>query len=216
MPGYKRRSSHAEGTFLKWEAGETKTLRVLSKEATSKQVHWVGGKSLDCPGDDCPYCKAEDTPKVRWSLDVEVDGAQTVWEMSNQVFANLEDIAEMVGFLTDLTVMVKRVGTGMNTTYALVPMVGVQPSVVALNTEAGIAKEIKRLCVILEVDPKEQLARFLTVTSPDHAKQPVADQLKGLLAWLQQEIEKGIAADVARATGEPSAEDYFDSEDIPI
>lgn len=209
MPAYKRKSTHSEGNFLKWKAGETKTVKILSKDATSRSIHWIGGKSQDCLGEDCPYCDAEDTPRQRWSLDVEVEGAQTIWDMSNQVFANIEDIAEMVGYLTDLVLMVKRVGSGMNTTYALVPMVGDKVAENVLDSPVGLAKEIKRLCAIRDTDPKDELATFLVNISPAHHELPTLDQLKGLLAYLQQLVHDPKTSPDKEPESGPDAASYF-------
>lgn len=99
-----------------------KTVQILSKEPTRRDVHWVQGQSKDCTGPECTYCKTGSKPAARWSVDVDTDEGQLVWEMSNAVLNVVEDIAELEGALEYLTLRVKRTGSGTSTRYTVIPI----------------------------------------------------------------------------------------------
>lgn len=140
MSSYTRQSTKAEGNFLKWTPGETKELTILSEQGESKAQHWQDNRSVPCTGDGCELCTAGVRYSLRWALKVRCEGEDVDWEMSNRVFNNVEDLAEMQGTLIGMMLKVMRQGTGRETRYTLLPM-GVGDA--TTRTEANVKTRMR-------------------------------------------------------------------------
>ena len=69
MPPYERQAEPSKGTFLSWDAGESKDLVILSEKGTKTETHWVEGKASECSGAGCVYCSSSVKKTLRtWSV----------------------------------------------------------------------------------------------------------------------------------------------------
>ena len=162
MTTYKRQSTITEGSFLKWQAAETKTLTITSEHATQVWQHWIDNRSVPCTGEDCVHCENGRARTGRWRLEVNVDGEPATWEMANRVFANVEDVAEMQGTLKGLVLKVMRQGTGRQTRYTIVPMgIGDTMTKAKTDTQTRLAYA-GELCKTLGVNARETYASWKT------------------------------------------------------
>jgi len=160
MTTYKRQSTITEGSFLKWQAAETKTLTITSEHATQVWQHWIDNRSVPCTGEDCVHCENGRARTGRWRLEVLVDGEPATWEMANRVFANVEDVAEMQDTLAGLVLKVVRQGTGRQTRYTVVPM-GVGDTITKAETDTKTRLAYAgELCKTLDVNAKETYSEW--------------------------------------------------------
>jgi len=173
------------GSFLKWADQQTITLTITNAKANPRSIHWIPTGSVDCTGNVCPLCMSGNKPKTRWLLEVDAGAGIQTWDMAPQTFSALEEIAIMVGHLKDLTVLVKRTGSGKNTHYTIVPA-GPQAKPVPPTDEAlTIRSAILNLCGANGIDPQAELKAFMSGADPELAKAPPLDQLKAYLAHIQ-------------------------------
>lgn len=189
-PGYQRRSQPGGDTnFLTWTDGETKALTVVSKFPVSERRHWVDGKSQPCAGDDCALCAAGAKATLRWSVEVECEGEERSWGMSNQVCDQLETIAEMVGRLEGLTVQVKRQGTGLNTRYTIVPLTKAPWQAETHDDLEGQAKYVKTLCQEWGLDPKALMAEFRENLDEELETGSEIEQMAAFCQYVEYQVE---------------------------
>ena len=189
MPPYERRAEPSKGNFLSWTAGESKDLVILSEKGTESRVHWISGESSDCKGEGCPQCAQGFRPSIRWTVDARHEGEETSWEMSNTTFFGVEDVAEMVGHLEDLRLRVTRHGTGMKTRYSVLPITEEEKAPKKETTADEYASEIKRLCALANMDPKQELKLFLTEVSPQLAEAPPTIQMRAFYDYINAETK---------------------------
>ena len=180
-----RTGSDQGGNWCRWDSDETKTLTIKSKSANQRRVHWIGGNSSDCTGPQCSFCLAGDKAKVRWCIDVDSASGPQIWEMANLTFASLEEIAEMMGFLQNLTVRVKRSGIGKNTRYTIVPAATQTKPAAAPDEALTLRSEIMTLCAANGIDARAELKVFMSGDDPALAMAPPLVQLKSFLAHIR-------------------------------
>jgi len=187
MPPYERQAKPSKGNFLSWDAGESKDLVILSEQGTVSHTHWVAGESKDCTGEGCPLCAMLTKRSIRWTVDTKCEGEELPWEMSNTTFFGVEDVAEMVGHLKDLRLRVTRHGTGMKTRYSVLPLTGEETPHEKDVTLAWYVQEIKGLCKLAGMDPKQELKLFLTEIEPGAADYTPLDQMRAFHAYIDAE-----------------------------
>jgi len=169
MPPYQRQAEPSKGTFLSWDAGESKDLVILSEKGTKTETHWVDGKANECSGAGCVFCTSGVRKTLRWTVLTLCEHEELPWEMSNTTFFGVEDVAAMVGHLKDLRLRVTRYGTGLKTRYSVLPITGEDKAPKQDPSMAWYASEIKRLCALANMDPKQELKLYLTEVAPDMA-----------------------------------------------
>lgn len=183
--GYKRQSSQQSGTWLRWTSGESKEFQIASVSATRQVRHWIGNSSQDCTGHGCALCAAGARQQIRWTVDCLLGGAPVLWEMSNQVFTMLEDVAEATGTLLGLNVKVIRSGTGRQTRYTIVPL-GSSPVEAPSDFDlTGAISYTKTLCTQLGITVKEELARMIAGNPEHFAKKSRSEVMQAFVAHLE-------------------------------
>ncbi len=187
MSPYERQAEPSKGNFLSWDAGESKDLVILSEKGDKKEVHWVAGESKECTGIGCPLCAMQTRKVLRWTILTRYEGEELPWEMSNTTFFGVEDVAEMVSGLKDLHLRVTRYGSGLKTRYSVLPITGEEERPKKeWSLEWGVA-EIKRLCALANMDPKQELELFLTEIEPGAAKYTPFERMHAFYAYIYAE-----------------------------
>ncbi|GAI91364.1 unnamed protein product, partial [marine sediment metagenome] len=189
MPPYERQAEPSKGNFLSWDAGEAKDLVILSEKGTVSYTHWVGGEAKECVYDGCPLCDEGHRRTPRWTVLVKCENEEQAWEMSNTTFFGVEDSAEMVGGLKDLRLRVTRYGSGLKTRYSVLPITGEEKAPEGERSEGWYAAEIKRLCALANMDPKQELKLFLTKVQPSISEAPPAAQMAAFWEYINQETK---------------------------
>ena len=184
MPPYKRQAEPSKGVFLKWEPGESKDLVILSETGTEEDMHWVEGESKDCTGAGCALCEAGVRRTKRWEILARCQGEEVPWAMSNTTMYGVEDVAEMAGHLKDLRLRVTRHGTGRKTRYSVLPLIGQESSPSVEAEEQTLAQEIRDMCAGANLDPKQELALFLSEEAPELRNAPQLSQMRGFYAYI--------------------------------
>ncbi len=187
MPPYERQAAPSKGNFLSWDAGESKDLVILSEKGDKKGVHWVAGESKECKGEGCALCQEGLTRTLRWTVLTKCEGEELPWEMSNTTFFGVEDVAEMVGSLKDLRLRVTRHGTGMKTRYSVLPITGEEKAPETTDEMDILARDIRALCKLANMDPKQELKLFLSEIAPDLADKPQIAQMRAFYWYIDKE-----------------------------
>jgi len=129
-------------------------------------------------------------PKTtRWLIDVEGSDGEQTWDMANMTCAALEDIAEMVGFLKDLRVQVKRSGTNRQTRYSIIAVGTQTPPPEEPIDFSQLVDEIKRLCALAGMDSKQEIKLFLTEVEPDLKTKPADVQFRAFYEYIDKETK---------------------------
>jgi len=189
MPPYERQAEPSKGNFLSWDAGESKDLVILSEKGTKTERHWVEGKAQECSGAGCLFCSTGVKKTLRWTVLTKCEGEELPWEMSNTTFFGVEDVAEMVGGLKDLRLRVTRHGTGMKTRYSVLPITGEEKAPEKKHDIDWYANEVKRLCALGNMDPKQELKLFLTeIARASQLASPII-QMRAFYDYIDQETK---------------------------
>ncbi len=189
MPPYERRSKPSKGNFLSWDAGESKDLVILSEKGTENYTHWVAGKAANCMGEGCPLCIEGHRRSIRWTVQVRCEGEELPWEMSNTAFFGVEDVAQMIGSLEGLRLRVTRHGSGLDTRYAVLPLMGIVPAPDTDQEEQKLAQEIREMCSIGGLDPGQELKLFLSEIAPGVADKSQILQMRAFFAYIDNKTE---------------------------
>jgi len=166
MPSYERQAEPSKGTFLSWDVGESKDLVILSEEGTQSHTHWIDNEAKECKGEGCVLCAEGSRRSIRWTILTKCEGEEIPWEMSNTTFFGVEDVAEMATYLSGLRLRVTRHGTGLKTRYSVLPITGEEKAPTGRDDADWYANEIKRLCALGNMDPKQELKLFLESVEP--------------------------------------------------
>lgn len=209
MTAYTRHAQTSSANWCKWTDGETKTLRILSRSPTRADRHWVGQRSQDCTGPQCALCNAGVPKSTRWHIQVEGPDGQQTWDMANLTFSALEDVAEMVGTLHNLTVQVKRHGTGRQTRYSIVPTEARPAPTEAPTDFTKLVDEIKRLCALAGMDTKQELKLFLSEVEPDLARAPADKQMRAFYEYIKEETKDTQPVDEPQPEEPADISSYF-------
>lgn len=207
--GYKRQSSAQRGDFLSFSDGQTRDVQIMSASATSRKVHWVGGKTVGCTGPQCANCLAGDDASERWTLETICEGKSLQWSMANLTFALLEDIAEMVGHLYRLWVKVKRTGTGRNTRYTIIPLAQPPEEEKARDVDAQV-QYCQETLKALGKNPKQELEDFLA-DAPSHIVNGSPQQQLDAFTEYVDSLEEPVPSEAGDEPqpGPASAASYF-------
>lgn len=189
MPPYERQAEPSKGNFLSWDAGEYKDLVILSENGTKTERHWVEGKAQECSGPGCLFCSTGVKKTLRWTVLTECEGEELPWEMSNTTFFGVEDVAEMVGGLKDLRLRVTRHGTGMKTRYSVLPITGEEKAPETKRDMRWYAAEVKRLCALGKMDPRQELNLFLKEVAPGLAESRPIIQIQAFYEYIDKETK---------------------------
>ena len=189
MPPYERQAEPSKGNFLSWDAGESKDLVILSEKGTKTERHWVEGKAQECSGAGCLFCSTGVKKTLRWTVLTRYEGEELPWETSNTTFFGVEDVAEMVGGLKDLRLRVTRHGTGMKTRYSVLPITGEQLAPGIEKSPDTYAADIKRLCALANMDPKQELKLFLADVAPHLADAALPVQMQRFYFYIDKETK---------------------------
>lgn len=189
MPLYERQAEPSKGNFLSWDAGESKDLVILSEEGTKTERHWVEGKAQECSGAGCLYCSTGVKKTLRWTVLTRCEGEELPWETSNTTFFGVEDVAEMVGGLKDLRLRVTRHGTGMKTRYSVLPITGEEKAPAERRDFTWYTDEIKRLCKLANMNPKQELKLFLAEVKPVAINYTRIDQMRAFYDYINEETQ---------------------------
>jgi len=189
MPAYKRRAKPSKGNFLSWDAGESKDLVILSEKGAESATHWIEGESRECKGADCALCAEGVRKSIRWTVETKCEGEELPWEMSNQTFFGVEDVAEMVGHLEGLRLRVTRHGTGMKTRYSVLPITGEEKAPETSDDIELLAAKVRGLCKLANMDPKQELKLFLAEVAPEWAEEDPAGQMQAFYEYINQETK---------------------------
>lgn len=111
-------------TFLKLESGSS-VQGVLRGDATKFGIHWVGNRSVSCPGaDDCEHCQNGERPKVRYLQNFVIyeNGAYVakLFEFGWTVLEQMANLAEDYD-LSKWIIKISKTGQKLDTTYKVVP-----------------------------------------------------------------------------------------------
>ena len=109
--------------------------------------------------------------------------------MSNTTFFGVEDVAAMVGHLAGLRLRVTRHGTGMKTRYSVLPITGEEKAPEEKRNLAWCAGEIKRLCALANMDPKQELKLFLSEVASDLVNADQVTQMQAFYKYIDQETK---------------------------
>lgn len=189
MPPYERQAEPSKGNFLSWDAGEAKDLVILDEKGTKTERHWIDGKANECSGAGCLFCSTGVKKTLRWSVDTRCEGEELPWEMSNTTFFGVEDVAAMVGGLKDLRLRVTRHGTGMKTRYSVLPITGEEKAPEKREDMDWYANEVRRLCDLANMNPKQELKLFLTDVAPVLREAEPLEQMRSFYLYINQETK---------------------------
>ena len=190
MPPYERQAEPSKGNFLSWDAGESKDLVVLSEYGSETGLHWIDGESVACQGPDCADCAEGVKRSIRWTVQTRCEGEEIPWEMSNEVFFGVEDVAEMVGGLKDLRLRVTRHGTGLKTRYSVLPITAQEQAAETEENPAWYAEKVKRLCKLADLNVKQELKLFLTEIEPGLVNAAPLVQMKAFFYYIDKETKE--------------------------
>lgn len=117
-----------DGKFMKVDAGDTQTIRILSKEPFKKLVHRGQTKTVPCTGDTaCLPCKEGNPSKVRWACNVynrKLAKVQ-IFEFGSMVGKQLKNIAKMLedegNTIHQVDLRISADGEGLKKTYTVLP-----------------------------------------------------------------------------------------------
>jgi len=107
--------------------------------------------------------------------------------MANLTFSGLEDVAEMVGFLKDLRVQVKRSGTGRQTRYSIIPVGTQTPPPEEPTDFSQLVDKIRSLCALAGMDAKQEINLFLTEVQPELKTKPADVQFRAFYEYIDKE-----------------------------
>lgn len=189
MPPYERQAEPSKGNFLSWDAGESKDLVILSEKGTESYTHWIDNEARECKGEGCALCAEGVKQSLRWTIDTRYEGEEIPWEMSNQCFFGVEDVATMVGHLKGLSLRVTRYGTGLKTRYSVLPITGEEKAPEEEYTIDWLAAKIKSLCALANMDPKQELKLFLTEIEPGLATTTPYFQMQAFYKYIDKETK---------------------------
>ena len=201
MPPYERQAEPSKGNFLSWDAGESKDLVILSEKGTESHTHWINNEARDCTGEGCALCAQGVKRSLRWTIDTKCEGEELPWEMSNQCFFGVEDVASMVGHLKDLRLRVTRYGSGLKTRYSVLPITGEEKAAEKKYDPGYYADKIKHLCELAKMDPKQELKLFLANVAPNLVDAPALTQMAAFYAYIDEETK-----DFQKAEAQPPDE----------
>jgi len=195
--------------WLKWTPAQTRDITILSSQPVESFIHWTGAGSIPCDRADCALCAQGSRPKHRWSVEVREGDEGHTWEMSNQVYVNLCAISHKLQAFAGLQISITRNGSGMATTYTLIPTGTVDPASLPpiqqatstpghfgadvaaeqARTAAAIAQTIKHLCAETGLDAKVEFTAWLleegkpyTDSTPDIQLERFCDYLEDCTA----------------------------------
>lgn len=194
--------------WLRWEAGEKRTVLVQSAEPLKRLVHWTGEMYEECEGRDCAWCDRGVKRISRYAVEALAEDDVWTWEMAGLVWKQLKACAEEYGGLRGLKVVVKRTGEGRKTRYSIVPVgnVPMGEEVAALWDKGSIAKDpegaaafAKELAASLEITVREAMDKFLATDGQALVEAGGVDKLSGLIKWLDRQVK----AQAAEGESEP-------------
>jgi len=191
--------------WLKWTDGQTHDITILSSAPVESFVHWTASGSMPCAGPNCQYCAVAGRPRHRWAVEVRTQDQQFTWEMSNTVYTNLCAISHKLKAFAGLQISVTRNGTGLQTTYLLIPTgtvdvstlppiqpasTNVTPFGAAVATEQlrsaqAIAETIKALCESTGLNSKDEYAAWITGPGTEYLNATPEIQLERFLDFLE-------------------------------
>jgi len=192
-------------SWLKWTPTETHDVTILSSQPVESYIHWLPQGSQPCPGPNCPLCSSGLRPKHRWSVEIRKGEEDFTWEMSNQVYTNLAAISHKLKAFSGLQISVTRNGSGMQTTYTLIPTgtvdveslppatstsdtpshFGAEAEDERQRTAIAIAETIKILCTNTGLDSKAEFAAWIADKGKGHADSTVDIQLAHFCDYLE-------------------------------
>lgn len=189
MPPYERQAEPSKGTFLSWDAGESKDLVILSGKGAVSYTHWVGGEAKECEYEGCVLCEEGVRRTPRWTVLARCEGEEISWRMSNTTFFGVEDVAEMVGGLKNLRLRVTRHGTGKKTRYSVLPITGEEKAPEKKRDIAWYAAEVKRLCALDNMDAKQELNLFLSKVEPKDLHLSPTERMRAFYEYIDDETK---------------------------
>jgi len=78
--------------YLKLELGKTYIMRIAENKLTPRTYHWWKGKSVDCEGEGCQYCRSMMEIRHEGWLDVLVEGIEYRWSFPASVGVKIKDV----------------------------------------------------------------------------------------------------------------------------
>jgi len=150
--------------------------------------HWSGGRSYVCEGPDCTFDHDENPPRTRWRFEATSGEEKKLWDMSNEVWEQLEAVAEEPTSYQGLTFRVTRKGIGFDTDYIIVPsdqrQVSSQPQTVDDKIQL-----LSDLALKLNKPVSELYSQFIGGPGQDWAEATDEEQLDAIIPWVQQLVE---------------------------
>jgi len=191
--------------WLKWTPSETHDLTILSTDSVESFIHWTPAGSMPCQGPNCPFCRAAGRPKHRWAVEVRKADEAFTWEMSNTVYNNLCAISNKLKAFAGLQLSITRNGSGLQTTYTLIPTGTIDVSTLPPIQEAptaqshfgadvaqeqrrtaeAVAETIKHLCDATGLDPKVEFTAWMCENEAGYQDSPPDVQLEAFLQFLE-------------------------------
>jgi len=195
-------------SWLKWTPNETHDITILSSDPVESFVHWGISGSQPCSGALCQLCATLGRPKHRWAVEVRKGEEGFTWDMSNSVYTNLCAISNKLRAFAGLQISITRNGSGLNTTYTLIPTGTVDvatlppvtntqatPGHFGANVEAeqlrvaqAMAETIKHLCAGAGIDPKSAYATWLTEDGEPFSTASADIQLECFCKYLEETL----------------------------
>lgn len=183
----KKRRPRRKSAFAKWQDGETHIVTIQAEMPKERLQHWDGGASYECTGEDCAYCKEGFQPRSRWQFPVLFEGENVTWELSNQVWLQLEAVANEPDSYEHASFKITRKGTGFNTAYIIQP--AATGRVLAKDVPLEQLKaHIKELAEELDKTPRDLAVFYLAGPGKEHANGDAHEVCTALIPWLEEQV----------------------------
>ena len=104
--------------YLKLEPGKTYIMTIAEDKITPRTYHWWKGKSVDCEGEGCLYCRRKLEIRQEGWLDVEIEGMLYRWSFPASVGVKIRNV---VLVLLGATISVKLVKQGIHEYWEILP-----------------------------------------------------------------------------------------------
>jgi len=195
-------------SWLRWQPNQTYDITILSSDPVESFIHWTATGSFPCTGPNCQSCAVTGRPKHRWAVEVRVGEEGFTWEMSNSTYVNLCAISNKLKAFAGLQISVTRNGSGLNTTYTLIPTGAIDVATLPPTTNVqgqpkhfgasvedeelrlaqAMAETIKHLCAGAGIDPKSAYATWLAGEGEPFSTASAALQLTEFTTYLESTL----------------------------
>lgn len=154
-----RNKSEGSKNFLKLENGDS-IRGVFRGDIYEFRQHWENGKSVFCLGDTCPICEQGKKPNFRFRLNLVVKENEAyvvkVYESGWTMYEALKALHEGDYNLENHLMKITRHGTGLDTTYSVVPV----PNGTLTNSQQDTISQLELIPLAHETKKTEEVHDF--------------------------------------------------------